>query len=139
MGKIKFCYGSCIRNEQAWNLTILGNELYGVHNSLPSGPGAIDMVPGVMLHCGAEVETIYPMWRPCITFVGAFHGILPSILAKTGVRLKSNGPLSCAYADNFELTLDKQMRLSISVVCGIILSHRWSGNCLSVEHIPATK
>jgi hypothetical protein len=55
------------------------------------------------------------------------------------VHLKSNGPLSCAYADTFGLTLDWLMRLIVSVVCEISLSHRWSGNCLSVEQIPAKK
>ena len=42
-------------------------------------------------------------------------------------------------ADSLGLILDPLSKLSVSSACGMVLSHSWSGNALSIDHHPAIK
>jgi hypothetical protein len=56
-----------------------------------------------------------------------------------GVVLKSNGPNTCAYADNFLFSRELRRRLSVSVAWWSNWHQRCMGNCVLTVLRPAMK
>jgi hypothetical protein len=84
----------------------------------------------------------WPSW-PCGAQVLLLHDVPCAIIlvpgGAKGALLKSYCPTMCVAAESFGLILEVLSILSVITAWGRVLSHKYMGKDLSVEHNPAIK